>query len=318
MQIRVFTEPQQGATYEQVLTVALATESAGLDAFFRSDHYLFVEQPPVGPSGPLPGPTDAWITLAGLARDTTRIRLGTLLSPATFRLPGTMAISVAQVDAMSGGRVELGLGAGWYAEEHAAYAIPFPERISERLDRLEEQLTIINGLWKTPVGERFSYTGTYYQCANSPGLPKPVQTPRPPIIVGGRGTRRLPAIAAKHADECNVSFGTLDQFKAVMDALDEACERSGRDPASVVRSFALTLCMGEDEKAYNRRALAMKGTVEQLRVKDAVGTPVEIASLLGKYAAMGASRAYLQILDLADLDHVALVGQELAPLVANL
>jgi F420-dependent oxidoreductase-like protein len=318
VQLRIFTEPQQGATYEQLLTVALATEGAGLNAFFRSDHYLFVDQPPVGPTGPLPGPSDAWITLAGLARDTTSIRLGTLLSPATFRLPGPLAISVAQVDAMSGGRVELGLGAGWYAEEHEAYGIPFPDRISERLDRLEEQLTIINGLWKTPVGDRFSYAGAYYRCTDSPALPKPVQTPRPPIIVGGRGTRRLPVLAAKYADECNVSFATLEQFRAVMDALDDACERSGRDPRSVVRSFALTLCMGEDENAYNRRALAMRGTVDQLRVKDAVGTPADVASLLGKYAAMGASRAYLQILDLSDLEHIALVGQELAPLVANL
>lgn len=318
MELRIFTEPQQGATYEELLKVALAAEAQGLGAFFRSDHYLFVDQPPVGPKGPLPGPSDAWITLAGLARDTKTIRLGTLLTPATFRLPGPLAISVAQVDAMSGGRIELGLGAGWYAEEHEAYGIPFPERISERLDRLEEQLAMIRGLWGTPVGERFSYHGEYYSCTHSPGLPKPVQSPGPPVIVGGRGTRRLPALAARYADECNVSFGTLEQFRAVMDGLDEACERSGRDASSVVRSFALTLCMGEDQKAYERRALAMRGEVDRLRVKDAVGTPSEVANLLADYAAMGAKRAYLQIMDLSDLEHIALVGQELAPLVSDL
>src|SRR5580704_10818810 len=148
MKVRIFVEPQQGATYQQLLEVARVTEAGGFDALFRSDHYLTM-----GGDG-LPGPTDAWVTLAGLARETSRIRLGTLVTSATFRWPGVLAISVAQVDAMSGGRVELGLGAGWYDGEHTAYGIPFPA-LGERFERLDEQLAIITGLWSTPPGERF-------------------------------------------------------------------------------------------------------------------------------------------------------------------
>src|ERR687893_665997 len=169
MDLRIFTEPQQGASYEQLLAMARTTEEEGFDAFFRSDHYL-----KMGDVSGEPGPTDAWITLAGIARETTRIRLGTLVTAATFRLPGPLAISVAQVDAMSGGRVELGIGAGWYDDEHTAYAIPFPA-MGERFERLEDQLAIITGLWETPEGETFSYTGRHYSVVDSPGLPKPVQ-----------------------------------------------------------------------------------------------------------------------------------------------
>src|SRR5579871_1943038 len=155
MQLRIFTEPQQGADYATLLSVTRAAEELGFDAFFRSDHYLTMAG-----SG-LPGPTDAWITLAGLARETSRIRLGTLMSPATFRFPGPLAISVAQVDQMSGGRVEFGFGAGWFDAEHAAYAIPFPD-LGERFERYEEQLAIITGLWETPAGQTFSFAGKYY------------------------------------------------------------------------------------------------------------------------------------------------------------
>jgi alkanesulfonate monooxygenase len=147
MRLTIFTEPQQGARYADLLRVAKHTEATGFDGFFRSDHYRHM-----GDRDGLPGPTDAWITLAGLARETSRIRLGTLVNSATFRLPGPLAIGVAQVDEMSGGRVELGLGAGWYAEEHTAYGIPFPD-VRTRFDVLEEQLAIITGLWRTPAGE---------------------------------------------------------------------------------------------------------------------------------------------------------------------
>ena len=176
MDLRIFTEPQQGASYEQLLAVAQATETLGFDGFFRSDHYLGMD-----PGDGLPGPTDAWVTLGALARETTRIRLGTLVTAGTFRLPGPLAISVAQVDAMSGGRVELGLGAGWYEREHAAYGIPFPS-VAERFDRFKEQLEVITGLWATPVGTPFSYAGRHYTLEDSPALPKPHQT-RPPVIV---------------------------------------------------------------------------------------------------------------------------------------
>ena len=186
MELRVFTEPQQGATYDDLVTVAKEAEDLGFGAFFRSDHYLGM-----GTEG-LPGPSDAWITLAGIARETSTIRLGTLMTSATFRLPGPLAISVANVDQMSGGRVELGFGAGWFTEEHTAYGIPFPDT-GERFDRFEEQLAIITGLWATPVGERFTHDGKHYQVQDSPALPKPVQSSGHaggPLRAGRRSARR--------------------------------------------------------------------------------------------------------------------------------
>jgi F420-dependent oxidoreductase-like protein len=223
MQLRIFTEPQQGASYNTLLRVAKAAEDLGFDAFFRSDHYL-----KMGNVSGLPGPTDAWITLAGLARDTSRIRLGTLVSPATFRLPGPLAVSVAQVDDMSGGRVEFGFGAGWFGAEHAAYAIPYPDT-RERFDRLEEQLEIITRLWETPVGDVFSYTGTYYSVTDSPALPKSAQQPRPPVIIGGGGPTRTPKLAARYADEFNLAFRSLDDTVAAYDRVRHACEAVGRN-----------------------------------------------------------------------------------------
>src|SRR3982751_3511516 len=170
MDVRIFTEPQEGATYDDLLAVAKKTEELGFDAFFRSDHYVAFS------GGGLPGPTDAWTTLAGLARETSRIRLGTLVTPITFRYPGPFAISVANVDAMSGGRVELGIGTGWYDAEHAAYANPFPP-LGERFEMLEEQLEIITGMWRTPKDETFSFTGKHHSVVDSPALPKPAQQP---------------------------------------------------------------------------------------------------------------------------------------------
>src|SRR4051794_5420305 len=185
MDLRIFTEPQAGASYEQQLAVAQAAERLGFDAFFRSDHYLSMR------GDGLPGPTDSWVTLGAIARETSRIRLGTLVTSATFRYPGPLAIAVAQVDEMSGGRVELGLGSGWFEEEHQAYGIPFPS-VRERFDRLSEQLAIITGLWTTPTGEMFDYAGENYTIAGSPALPKPVQSPHPPIVIGGTGAKRTP------------------------------------------------------------------------------------------------------------------------------
>src|SRR6476620_4161510 len=195
-----------GATYDDLLAVARRTEETGFDAFFRSDHYLTM-----GGDG-LPGPTDAWVTLAGLARETSRIRLGTLVTSGTFRLPGPLAISVAVVDQMSGGRVELGLGAGWFEAEHVAYGIPFPDTRS-RFDSLEDQLAIVSGLWNTPTGEKFSYDGKVWQVRDSPALPKPVQAGGPPIIIGGKGHTRTPALAARYAAEFNV-FSDIATFRA--------------------------------------------------------------------------------------------------------
>lgn len=309
------TEPQQGASYEELLAVAKATEAAGLDGFFRSDHYLGI-----GASGPRTdiGSTDAWVTLGALARETSRIRLGTMLTAATFRLPGPLAIAVAQVDEMSGGRIELGIGAGWYEAEHRAYGIPFPPTLTERRARLEEQLDIITGLWTTPLGETFSYSGSHYQLAESPGLPKPRQRPRPPIIVGGRGLRLMPALAARYADECNVSFQPVDTVATIGKALDQACAERSRDPGSVVRSVALTTVLGRDVAECERRATAIARDLADVREKGAAGTPDEVAERLSEYAAVGVSRVYLQLLDIADLEHIALIGEALAPLVANL
>jgi F420-dependent oxidoreductase-like protein len=205
-EFRVFVEPQQGATYADQLAVARTAEAAGYSAFFRSDHFTAMS------GDGLPGPTDSWVTLGGIARETTSIRLGTLVTSATFRYPGPLAIAVAQVDEMSGGRVELGIGAGWFEAEHKAYAIPFPA-LGERFDRLTEQLSIITGLWTTPAGETFDYTGNHYTVEKSPALPKPVQSPRPPIIIGGAGAKRTPALAAQFAAEFNIPFAPLETAK---------------------------------------------------------------------------------------------------------
>jgi len=305
--LRIFTEPQFGATYDDQLAVVREAEALGYDAFFRSDHYLTM-----GPGLGEPGPTDAWITLAGLARETERIRLGTLVTAATFRLPGPLAISVAQVDAMSGGRVELGLGSGWFEEEHRAYGIPFPP-LGERFAKLEEQLAIITGLWQTPVGERFSFAGTHYTLTDSPALPKPVQSPRPPVIVGGWGRKRTPALAARFADEFNLPFAPLADVRPQIDAAIAACEAAGRDPATMTWSAALVLCCGEDEETFRKRAAAIGQEPDQLRSTGAAGTVAEVTERLGAYVEAGIERFYLQTLDLADLDHIRLVAAEVAP-----
>jgi F420-dependent oxidoreductase-like protein len=302
MDFRIFTEPQQGASYDTLLDVAKATEDLGFDAFFRSDHYLRM-----GDGDGLPGPTDAWITLAGLARETRRVRLGTLMTAATFRLPGVLAIQVAQVDAMSGGRVELGLGAGWFEQEHAAYGIPFPR---ERFGRLEEQLEIVTGLWDTPEGATFSYEGQHYSLADSPALPKPAQRPRPPILIGGFGAKRTPSLAARFADEFNIPFGspevTAQQFERVRAALVE----HGRKAEDIVFSNAFVACVGKDDAAVARRAAAIGRDPEELKANGLAGSPAEVVDTIGRYAELGATRVYFQILDLHDLDHLELISSE--------
>jgi alkanesulfonate monooxygenase len=305
--LRIFTEPQQGATYDDLLRVARKTEECGFDAFFRSDHFLAM-----GASGE-PGPTDSWVTLGGLARETSRIRLGTLVTSATFRLPGPLAVAVAQVDQMSGGRVELGLGTGWFQAEHDAYGIPFPG-LGERFDRLAEQLEIVTGLWRTPPGERFSFTGTHYSVVESPGLPKPVQQPCPPVIVGGKGKRRTPQLAARFATEFNVPFATSDEVEASFRRVDEACEAVGRDPVEVIRSVAQTTYVGRDDAAVARRMAALGRKPDEANPFDLVGTVAQVVDQLGTWRERtGITRFYLQILDLADLDHLELIAAEVAP-----
>jgi alkanesulfonate monooxygenase len=305
--LRIFTEPQQGATFDDLLRVARVTEECGFDAFFRSDHFLAMGVPGE------PGPTDSWVTLAGLARETSRIRLGTLVTSATFRLPGPLAVAVAQVDQMSGGRVEFGLGTGWFQPEHDAYGVPFPT-LGERFDRLAEQLEIVTGMWSTPPGERYSFTGRHYTLADSPALPKPVQQPHPPVIVGGKGKRRTPELAARFAAEFNVPFAPVDDVVAQFRRVDDACAAVGRDPAKLIRSVAQTTFVGRDDAEAARRAEAIGQKPDELGSFHLGGTVAQVVDQLGTWRERtGITRFYLQILDLADLDHVELIAAEVAP-----
>jgi F420-dependent oxidoreductase-like protein len=307
MKFRIFTEPQQGADYRTLRNVAAAAEELGFDAFFRSDHYL-----KMGDVSGLPGPTDAWTTLAGLAVETSRIRLGTLMTAATFRLPGPLAITVAQVDQMSGGRVEFGLGAGWFEAEHTAYGIPFPS-LGERFDILEEQLAVITGLWGTAEGETFSFDGAHYRVTDSPALPKPAQRPRPPVLLGGAGARRTPRLAARFADEFNAPFQSVPDSAAGFARVREACEAAGRYPATMTYSVAQTVCCGKDEAEFRRRAAAIGREPADMREHGLGGTPGEVAAKIAEYAEIGAERVYLQVLDLSDLDHLALLASDVVP-----
>jgi F420-dependent oxidoreductase-like protein len=310
MKLRIFTEPQQGASYETLRRVAQHAEDLGFDAFFRSDHYL-----KMGSVSGDPGPTDAWVTLAGLAVETKRIRLGTLMTAATFRLPGPLAIAVAQIDEMSGGRVEFGVGAGWYEAEHTAYGMPFPG-VAERFDRLEEQLAIITGLWGSGPG--FTFAGSYYSVTDSPALPKPAQRPRPPVILGGSGPRRTPALAARYADEFNAPFSSVSDASSLFGRVRGACEEAGRYPDSMTFSAAQVVCCGKDEESIRRRAAAIGREPDELREHGLAGTPGELVDKIGSFGSAGASRLYLQVLDLSDLDHLDLIASDVLPQVGDL
>ncbi|MEV6151457.1 TIGR03560 family F420-dependent LLM class oxidoreductase [Nonomuraea sp. NPDC052129] len=304
MKLRIFTEPQQGATYDDLLTVAQATERLGFDAFFRSDHYMRI-----GEGEPGPGSTDAWLTLAALARETSTIRLGTLVSPATFRLPGPLAISVAQVDQMSGGRVELGFGTGWFEEEHRSYGIPFPP-VGERFGRFEEQLEIILGLWTAE--KTYSFEGSYYRLVDSPALPKPIQRPHPPVIIGGVGAKRTPRLVAAFADEYNAPFRTLSDTSEAYARVREASAETGR---TVLLSAAQTVCVGRDQAEIERRAAAIGQDLAGLRAGGLAGTPAEVVDKIGQLGELGAERVYLQVMDLSDLEHLELIAAEVLPQV---
>jgi F420-dependent oxidoreductase-like protein len=304
---RVFVEPQQGASYTDQLAVAQTAEAAGYSAFFRSDHFLALS------GDGLPGPTDSWLTLGGIARETSSIRLGTLVTSATFRHPGPLAVAVAQVDAMSDGRVEFGLGAGWFEREHQAYGIPFPPR-GERFDRFAEQLEIVTGLWSTPAGETFDHAGTYYAVNDSPALPKPVQRPYPPIIIGGTGANRTPRLAATFAADFNVPFAPLDTISTQFDRVRAAVAAEGRAADSITYSAAFVLCAGRDDAELTRRAGAINRGLDELRGNSpTVGTPAEIVDRLGSFAEAGVQRVYLQVLDMSDLAQMELVAAEVLP-----
>jgi F420-dependent oxidoreductase-like protein len=305
MRVSLFIEPHRGATYDDQLRLARHAEDAGFEGFLRADHYQSM-----GADPGLPGPTDAWITLAGLARETSRIRLGSLMNSATFRLPGPLAVMVAQVDAMSGGRIELGMGAGWFHREHTSYGIPFPP-LGERFDRLGEQLAVITGLWSTPEGERFSFDGKHYQLLEAPALPKPVQKPGPPIIVGGKGPRRTPELAARYADEFNMPFKTVEQTAIAFERVRAASQRYGRPSARpLALSAGVVVALGRTDAEAHRRA-ALLHVPSALPPEDpVVGTPAKLVERIGALAAVGATRVHLRIIDMSDLDHVDLIAAE--------
>lgn len=307
MELRVFVEPQEGASFEQQLAAAQTAERLGFGAFFRSDHFLRIK-----PGDPLPGPSDSWVTLGAIARETSTIRLGTMVTSATFRLPGPLAIAVAQVDAMSGGRVELGLGSGWYEREHAAYGVPFPS-IGERFDKLEEQFEILTGLWAAAPGELYSYEGAHYRLIDCPALPRPATPGGPPLIVGGLGARRTPALAARHAAEFNVPFAGVARVRTQFQRVRAACEQARRDPDELVYSNAVTVCCATSDRELSRRAERIGTDLKELRSGGAAGTPAEVLERLEDFAGAGSERAYLQVIDIEDLDHLELIAAEVMP-----
>ncbi|PGH41583.1 probable F420-dependent oxidoreductase, Rv1855c family [Micromonospora sediminicola] len=310
MRVSVFTEPHRGADYDDQLRFARLVEETGFEGFFRADHYRAMGDEPA-----LPGPTDAWLTLAALARETSRIRLGTLVTSATFRLPGPLAVMVAQVDRMSGGRVELGIGAGWFEREHTAYGIPFPP-VNERFDRLAEQLEIVTGLWRTPLGETYSFTGEHYRLADAPALPKPVQQPGPPVIVGGRGPKRTPELAARYADEFNMPFKSVAETAAAYERVREACDRTGRDAsgrAPLTLSAGVVVAIGRTDAEARRRAAPLHVTSALPPEDPVVGSPAQLVDRLGEFAAVGTTRVHLRLIDFDDLDHVELIAAEVLP-----
>jgi len=311
MGLRIFTEPQRGASYDQLLQVALVAEQAGFEAFFRSDHYLRMDS-----ASGLPAVTDAWTTLAGLARETTTIRLGTLVTPVTFRAVGTFPVIVAQVDQMSGGRVELGIGAGWFTPEHEAYGLAYPTD-SARYDMLEDQLRILEGVWSAGPGEIFEYEGLTCKVRLQADSLRPAQVPRPPVILGGSGGPRGARLAATFADEFNAPFVPVERMKKAHDAVRQGCEKYGRDPSSLVWSTANVVCCATTERELERRAEAIGRELGELRQEGFAGTPAEVLDKLATYADAGAERFYLQVLDLSDLDHIRLLAEEVMPHVPS-
>jgi F420-dependent oxidoreductase-like protein len=308
MRFALMTEPQQGYSYQDILDTARAAEDAGFETFFRSDHYISF---PGAPDQPV---TDAWTTLAGLARETTTIGLGSMVSPVTFRFPGSFAKVVATVDEMSGGRVEMGVGAGWNDDEHAALGIPYPDLV-ERVDRMEEELAILRGLWDEPDG--WSFDGVHYQVRGTLFRPRPR---RPNLIVGGTGKPRSIRLGARYADEYNISSSTPAQVNAIMARLDAACEAIGRDPATLTRSVMAGALVGRDEAEMRARTAAQMAAfgsardeaatwLEARRDRWILGTPDAARERIAEYEATGIHRLLFQDFLPRDIDHVRLLAE---------
>ena len=303
MDFRIFTEPQQGAGYHRLATLAKHAEQKGFNGFFVSDHYHVM-----GEIDPRQGPTDAMTTLAGLARDTDEIRLGTLVCSSTFRQPGQLAIIAAEIDQMSSGRLELGVGAGWFDREHEALGINFPP-LGERFDRMEDQLAILELFKIVSPDTTFDYAGKTISLKNCLPIPKSTQKPGIPVIVGGGGPKRTPYLAARFADEFNLPFSSPDNFQAQVNRDKDACETIGRDPNNVTYSVAQVLCVGESENELIRRASSIGRELSDLIDNGVAGTLDQARARIQAFHDMGATRIYLQVLDEDDLDHISLLSK---------
>ncbi len=312
MRFALMIEPQQGLTYDEQLAIARRAEGSGFEALFRSDHFTSFPGPQGRPT------TDAWAVVAGLARDTRHVRLGVLVSPVTFRLPGQFAKLVTTVDEMSGGRIEVGVGAGWNEVEHRRFGLPFPP-IGERADWLEDELAILHGLWEEPDG--WSFEGHRFRIEDATFQPKPVQRPHPPVIVGSEGSPRSLRLAARWADEFNLSSSSAEVARDVYRRLDEACRSIGRDPASIRRSVMAGVLVGRDEEEFRRRTneliefvgadSAAEAWLDERRKRWVIGTPEQARERVREFAAAGAERLMLQDLLPRDDAMIALLGEEL-------
>ncbi len=311
MQLCLMIEGQEGVSWPQWVALAQACEAHGIPALFRSDHYLNLDG-----AHPERGALDAWATVNALAAVTTTLRLGTLVSPATFRHPSALAKMVVTADHVSGGRVELGLGAGWHEPEHEAYGFPFPPtRI--RMEILEEQLQVIRGSW---ADAPFSFDGRHYQLRDLVAQPKPVQRPAPPLIMGGLAGPRSAGLAADHADEYNTVFPTVDEVRERRARVDAACIERGRDP--IPFSVMTGVIIGESDAELARRRAQVAEISGNPGLRDAVpngwivGTVDQAQEQLLALRDAGVSRVMCQHLAHDDLDAVALLGSALAPAVA--
>src|SRR5438034_5732891 len=320
MDVCLMVEGQEGVTWEQWVALGLACEEHGFAGLFRSDHYVSFSHP--GEYGTL----DAWATLAALGTRTERIRLGTLVSPVTFRHPSVLAKSVVTADHASGGRVELGMGAGWFEEEHRAFGFPFPET-RERLAMLEEQVEIVHRLWDRDEGA-VSFDGHHYRLDGCHSLPKPVQEPHPPLIIGGHGGPRALRLAAGWGDEYKLTFGEPERCRDVRDLLSKECEAAGRDPGTVRLSLMTFTMVGSDRADLERRAgrlLARRGDrsdpgafLDGLPPERLRGTPQQLLERLAELAEAGIERIMMQHLLHDDLEALAIIGKEVIPEAALL